>query len=58
MTPTLGRLLVVSSSRTRRAGEAYGSGRMRTASTTLKTAVLTPIPSARIAMTAAVKSGL
>ena len=37
--------------------DVYGSGRSSTASTTLKTPVLAPMPSARIAITPAMKVG-
>ena len=50
--------VLVSSTRTSLDASGYGSGRSRTASTMLKIAVLAPIPSARMPMTAAVKPGL
>jgi hypothetical protein len=53
-----GRRTVVSSIRISRSDDSYGRGRIRTASTTLKTAVFAPIPSARMAVTAAAKRGL
>jgi len=41
-----------------RSAAGYGSGRRRTALTTLKTAVLAPIPTAMMPMASAVKPGL
>jgi hypothetical protein len=41
----------------RRSRSGYGNGRSITASTTLKMAVVAPMPSARVRMTTAEKSG-
>src|SRR5262245_44717526 len=43
---------------TRLPGSRYGSARSNTVLTTLKIAVFAPMPSARVAMTIAVKAGL
>ena len=43
---------------TRRSASRYGRGRSSTASTTLKMALLAPIPSASVSTTARVKPGL
>ena len=42
---------------TSRSGSRYGSGRSRTAFTTLKIAVLAPMPSARVSTAIAVNPG-
>ena len=42
---------------TRREGSLYGSGRMRTALTTLKIAVVAPMPSARTRTATKVNAG-
>ena len=47
----------VSHSATSRSGALYGSGRSSTALTTLKMAVLAPMPIARVKVTTAVKPG-
>ena len=52
-----GRCSLISHSDTSRSGATYGSGRSMTASTTLKTAVLAPMPSASVATATAVKPG-
>jgi hypothetical protein len=43
--------------RTRRSAFAYGSGRMTTALTTVKIALLAPMPSASVAIATAAKPG-
>jgi len=48
---------LVSQSDTSCSGAEYGNGRSMTASTTLKTAVFAPIPSASVATAIAVKPG-
>ena len=50
--------LLTPNSWTVRSEPAKGNGRMSTASTTLNTAVVTPIPSTIVTMTAAVVSGV
>ena len=48
---------VASPSHTSRSASGYGSGSSRTPLTTLKIAVLTPMPSARMTMTTREKAG-